>query len=190
MIAYRSRPSNLLLRLRRAPSSGGGRAVRWMVMRPFGTARRSTGLLVAATVVAVDQVTKLMATHGRATSGLPEQPGLHVRHRRRLGAHASIIGAVLVLGRVPRRRRRARGPLRHLDRDAGTRRRSGRSATPSTASASARCATSSCCRGRSSTSPTSRLPSASSASRSRSPRACRSSGRSNSHRPHADAGRC
>ena len=45
--------------------------VRWMVMRPLGSARRSAGLLVAASVVVIDQVTKVAATHGPSRTLMP-----------------------------------------------------------------------------------------------------------------------
>jgi signal peptidase II len=68
-----------------------------MVMRPFGTARRATGLLVAATVVAVDQVTKILASHDAAGGFVPRNPAYAFGI---VGGSAPtlIVGAVLVLG--------------------------------------------------------------------------------------------
>jgi signal peptidase II len=43
-----------------------------MVMPLLGSARRSAGLLVAASVVAVDQVTKVVATHDPSRTLMPE----------------------------------------------------------------------------------------------------------------------
>ena len=40
-------------------------------MRPLGTARRSAGLLMAASVVVIDQVTKVAASHGGSAMVLP-----------------------------------------------------------------------------------------------------------------------
>ena len=40
-------------------------------MRPLGTARRSAVLLVAASVVVIDQVTKVAASHGGVGMVLP-----------------------------------------------------------------------------------------------------------------------
>jgi signal peptidase II len=65
-------------------------------MRPF-TARRATGLLVATTVVAIDQATKIAASHGAPAGFVPRNPAYAFGI---IGgsAPALIIGAAFVLG--------------------------------------------------------------------------------------------
>ena len=76
-------------------------------MRPFGTARRSTGLLVAATVVVVDQVTKVLAAHGGSGVVLPERNPAYAFGIVGGPAPVLIIGSVRGALRVPRDGRRA-----------------------------------------------------------------------------------
>ena len=67
-------------------------------MRPFGTARTATGLLVAATVVAVDQTSKVLASHGEVAGGFVPRNPSYAFGIVGGSAPALIIGAVLVLG--------------------------------------------------------------------------------------------
>jgi lipoprotein signal peptidase len=67
-----------------------------MVMRPF-TARRTTGLLVAATVVAVDQGSKILAAHG-GLGALPERNPAYAFGIVGGSAPMLILGAFAVLG--------------------------------------------------------------------------------------------
>jgi lipoprotein signal peptidase len=69
-----------------------------MVMRPFGSARRATGLLVAATVVAADQTTKVLASHGDVAGGFVPRNPAYAFGIVGGSAPTLIIGAVLVLG--------------------------------------------------------------------------------------------
>jgi signal peptidase II len=65
-------------------------------MRPFGTARRTTGLLVAATVVAIDQGSKILAAHG-GLGVLPERNPDYAFGIVGGSAPMLILGAVVVL---------------------------------------------------------------------------------------------
>jgi signal peptidase II len=69
-----------------------------MVMRPFGTARRTTGLLVAATVVAIDQGSKILASHGGLGGTLPLRNPSYAFGIVGGSAPALILGAFAVLG--------------------------------------------------------------------------------------------
>jgi lipoprotein signal peptidase len=68
-----------------------------MVMRPL-TARTATGLLVTATVVAVDQTSKVLASHGEVAGGFVPRNPSYAFGIVGGSAPALIIGAVLVLG--------------------------------------------------------------------------------------------
>jgi signal peptidase II len=69
-----------------------------MVMRSFGTAHRTTGLLVAATVVAVDQGSKILAAHGGLGGALPERNPAYAFGIVGGSAPMLILGAFAVLG--------------------------------------------------------------------------------------------
>ena len=66
-------------------------------MRPFGSSRRSAGLLVAAGVVLVDQVTKAVAAHGRSGLVLPARNPAYALGIVGGPTPVLIIGSVVVL---------------------------------------------------------------------------------------------
>jgi lipoprotein signal peptidase len=69
-----------------------------MVMHALGTARRSAGLLVAASVVLIDQVTKAVAAHGGSGMVLPARNPSYALGIVGGPAPVLIIGSLVVLG--------------------------------------------------------------------------------------------
>jgi len=67
-------------------------------MRPFAFPRRSTGLFVTMTVVLVDQVTKIAATHDPSSIVLPVRNPAYALGIVSGPAPVLIIGSVVVLG--------------------------------------------------------------------------------------------
>lgn len=66
-------------------------------MRPL-TARRTTGLLVAAIVVAIDQVSKILASHGEVAGGFVPRNPAYAFGIVGGSAPVLVLGAVVVLG--------------------------------------------------------------------------------------------
>ena len=69
-----------------------------MVMRPFGTARHTTALFVTASVVLIDQLSKIAAAHGATGTIVPEHNPDYAFGIIRGSAPLLAIVAVLVLG--------------------------------------------------------------------------------------------